>query len=159
RNRVSAAGVPVVPGTPEPVSAASAPAEAERIGFPIMVKAARGGGGIGMTVVRDADALAAALATATARAGAAFGDAPVFLERYVEGPRHVEVQVLGDASGNIQHLFERECSVQRRHQKVIEETPSRALDEPTRVRLCDAGVQAAASVGYRNAGTVEFIYG
>ena len=159
RNIVSAAGVPVVPGTDGPVTAESAPAAAERIGFPIMVKAAKGGGGIGMTVVRSAAELDSALATATARAGAAFGDASVFLERYVENPRHVEVQVLGEADGRIYHLFERECSVQRRHQKVIEETPSMALTEGAREELCAAGARAAESVGYRSAGTVEFIHG
>jgi acetyl-CoA carboxylase biotin carboxylase subunit len=159
RNIVSAAGVPVVPGTDGPVTADTAAAEAARIGFPLMVKAAKGGGGIGMTVVRSADELEAALSTATARAGAAFGDASVFLERYVENPRHVEVQVLGEADGRIYHLFERECSVQRRHQKVVEETPSMALTEETRAELCAAGARAAESVGYRSAGTVEFIYG
>ena len=159
RGIVAAAGVPVVPGTDGPVTAASAAVEAATIGYPIMVKAAKGGGGIGMTVVRSEAELEAAVATATARAGAAFGDASVFLERYVEDPRHIEVQVLGEADGRIYHLFERECSVQRRHQKVIEETPSMALDEPTRLELCVAGARAAQSVGYRSAGTVEFIYG
>ncbi|HEY8739963.1 MAG TPA: biotin carboxylase N-terminal domain-containing protein [Candidatus Dormibacteraeota bacterium] len=159
RNIVSAAGVAVVPGTDHPVTAETAAAEAERIGYPLMVKAARGGGGIGMTVVRSSAELETALNTATARAGAAFGDASVFLERYVEDPRHVEVQVLGEADGRIHHLYERECSVQRRHQKVIEETPSMALDDATREELCAAGARAAESVGYRGAGTVEFIFG
>jgi acetyl-CoA carboxylase, biotin carboxylase subunit len=159
RNRVSAAGVPVVPGTDHPVTAEGAAAEADRIGYPLMVKAARGGGGIGMTLVRSAPDLAAALDTAIARAGAAFEDASVFLERYVEDPRHVEVQVLGESNGRIYHLYERECSVQRRHQKVVEETPSLALDDATREELCAAGARAAESVGYRSAGTVEFIYG
>jgi acetyl-CoA carboxylase biotin carboxylase subunit len=159
RNIISAAGVPVVPGTEGAVTAGSAPGEAARIGYPIMVKAAKGGGGIGMTVVRSEVELEAAVATATARAGAAFGDASVFLERYVEDPRHVEVQVLGEADGRIFHLYERECSVQRRHQKVVEETPSMALDEGTREQLCAAGARAAEAVAYRSAGTVEFIYG
>jgi acetyl-CoA carboxylase biotin carboxylase subunit len=159
RRLVSAAGVPIVPGTEAPVDAATAAAEAERIGFPLMVKAAKGGGGIGMAVVRDGEELAAALATATARAGAAFGDASVFLERYVESPRHIEVQVLGEADGTVFHLFERECSVQRRHQKVIEETPSQALDGDIRREICAAAVRAAAAVGYRSAGTVEMIFG
>jgi len=159
RNIVSAAGVPVVPGTDHPVTAKDAAAEADRIGYPLMVKAARGGGGIGMTVVRSPAELATAMDTAIARAGAAFGDASVFLERYLENPRHIEVQVLGEADGRIYHLFERECSVQRRHQKVIEETPSLALDDATRDQLCAAGARAAGSVGYRSAGTVEFIYG
>jgi acetyl-CoA carboxylase biotin carboxylase subunit len=159
RKLVSGAGVPVVPGTEQSVDPETAAAEAERIGFPIMVKAAKGGGGIGMAVVRDQEQLATALATATARASAAFGDASVFLERYVENPRHIEVQVLGEADGRVFHLFERECSVQRRHQKVIEETPSQALDDDTRRELCAAAVRAAESVGYRSAGTVEMIFG
>ena len=159
RNIVAKAGVPVVPGTDEPVTVSSAAAAAERIGFPIIVKAAKGGGGTGMTVVGSADELASALTTATARAGAAFGDASVFLERYVQLPRHIEVQVLGEADGRIYHLYERECSVQRRHQKVIEETPSMALTEEARDELCAAGARAARSVGYRSVGTVEFIYG
>ncbi|MFN2463835.1 MAG: biotin carboxylase, partial [Candidatus Dormibacteria bacterium] len=145
--------------SPGPVEPGDAIAQAETIGYPIMVKAARGGGGIGMTVVRSPAELEGAVSTATARAGAAFGDASVFLERYVEDPRHVEVQVLGEADGRIIHLYERECSVQRRHQKVIEETPSMALDEATRLSLCEAGARAAAAVDYRSAGTVEFIYG
>jgi acetyl-CoA carboxylase biotin carboxylase subunit len=159
RNIVSEARVPVVPGTAQAVTPQLAGAEAERIGFPLMVKAAKGGGGIGMTVVRSPAELDAAVNTAIARAGAAFGDASVFLERYVEDPRHIEVQVLGEADGRIYHLYERECSVQRRHQKVIEETPSMALDEATRDELCAAGARAAEAVGYRSAGTVEFIYG
>jgi acetyl-CoA carboxylase biotin carboxylase subunit len=124
-----------------------------------MVKAAKGGGGIGMTVVRDHDQLGTAVETAAARADAAFGDASVYLERYVENPRHIEVQVMGEADGTLFHLYERECSVQRRHQKVIEETPSTALDEATRADLCAAAVRAAGAVGYRSAGTVEFIFG
>ena len=155
---VSAAGVPVVPGTEGPVDAAGAEAAANELNFPLMVKAAKGGGGIGMTVVRSHEELAKALETATARAQAAFGDASVFLERYVEKPRHIEVQVLGEADGRVFHLFERECSVQRRHQKVIEETPSMALDGRTRAELCAAAVRAAEAVGYRSAGTVEFIF-
>jgi acetyl-CoA carboxylase biotin carboxylase subunit len=159
RRLVAAAGVPVVPGSEGPVHPADAATEAKRIGFPLMVKAAKGGGGIGMTMVQDQAALNDALTTAAARASAAFGDASIFLERFVEHPRHIEVQVLGDADGRVFHLFERECSVQRRHQKVIEETPSMALDENVRRQLCDAAVRAAEAVGYRNAGTVEFIFG
>ncbi|MEA2646345.1 MAG: acetyl-CoA carboxylase, biotin carboxylase subunit [Chloroflexota bacterium] len=158
RRLVHAAGVPVVPGTEGPVDAAAAEAAANELNFPLMVKAARGGGGIGMTVVRDHDQLAAALTTATARAQAAFGDASVFLERYVQRPRHIEVQVLGQADGRVIHLRERECSVQRRHQKVVEETPSMALDDALRERLCAAAVRAAEAVDYRSAGTVEFIF-
>jgi acetyl-CoA carboxylase biotin carboxylase subunit len=159
RRLVHAAGVPVVPGTEGPVTPAEAVEAAAELNFPLMVKAAKGGGGIGMTVVRDYDQLGTAVETAAARAGAAFGDASVYLERYVENPRHIEVQVMGEADGTVFHLYERECSVQRRHQKVIEETPSRALDENTRAELCAAAVRAAAAVGYRSAGTVEFIFG
>jgi acetyl-CoA carboxylase biotin carboxylase subunit len=159
RRLVYAAGVPVVPGTEDPVTAESAAAAAAELNFPLMVKAAKGGGGIGMTVVRNLDELARAVDSAAARAGAAFGDASVYLERYIENPRHIEVQVLGEADGRIFHLYERECSVQRRHQKVIEETPSQALDDAGRGALCAAAVRAAEAVDYRSAGTVEFIYG
>ncbi|HXA41842.1 MAG TPA: biotin carboxylase N-terminal domain-containing protein [Candidatus Solibacter sp.] len=159
RRLVHAAGVPVVPGTEGPVTPEQAHEAAAELNFPLMVKAAKGGGGIGMTVVRDHDQLGAAVETAAARAGAAFGDPSVYLERYVERPRHIEVQVMGEADGSVFHLFERECSVQRRHQKVIEETPSLALDQATRDALCQAAVRAAEAVGYRSAGTVEFIFG
>jgi acetyl-CoA carboxylase biotin carboxylase subunit len=159
RRLVDAVGVPVVPGTEAPVTAASAAAAAAELNFPLMVKAAKGGGGIGMTVVRNLEELAQAVDTAAARAGAAFGDASVYLERYIESPRHIEVQVLGEAGGRVFHLYERECSVQRRHQKVIEETPSQALDDAHREALCAAAVRAAQAVDYRSAGTVEFIYG
>jgi len=159
RNLVAKAGVPIVPGTDGPVEGEAALADARRLGFPLIVKAAKGGGGIGMTVVRDYAELESALQTARARAGAAFGDASVFLERYVHQPRHIEVQVLGEADGRVIHLYERECSVQRRHQKVIEETPSQVLDEAMRAELCAAAVRAAEAVDYRSAGTVEFIFG
>jgi acetyl-CoA carboxylase biotin carboxylase subunit len=159
RRLVYAAGVPVVPGTEEPVTTESAAAAAAELNFPLMVKAAKGGGGIGMTVVRDLAELARAVDSAAARAGAAFGDASVYLERYIENPRHIEVQVLGEADGRVFHLYERECSVQRRHQKVIEETPSQALSEASRESLYVAAMKAAEAVDYRSAGTVEFIYG
>jgi acetyl-CoA carboxylase, biotin carboxylase subunit len=159
RSLVHAAGVPVVPGTEAPVTAASASEAAAELNFPLMVKAARGGGGIGMTVVRDSDELERAVDTAAARAGAAFGDASVYLERYIENPRHIEVQVVGESNGDVFHLYERECSVQRRHQKVVEETPSQALDDDDGERLGAAAVQAAEAVDYRSAGTVEFIFG
>ncbi|MHB8508710.1 MAG: acetyl-CoA carboxylase biotin carboxylase subunit [Candidatus Dormibacteria bacterium] len=159
RRLVAGAGVPIVPGSDGPVSGAEAGRVAAEVGFPLMVKASKGGGGIGMTMVADAAQLDAALATATARAGAAFGDASVFLERFVESPRHIEVQVMGEANGRVFHLFERECSVQRRHQKVVEETPSQALDATTRHEICSAAVRAAEAVDYRSAGTVEFIFG
>jgi acetyl-CoA carboxylase biotin carboxylase subunit len=158
RRLVHGAGVPVVPGTEAPVTAEGAIEAAAELNFPLMVKATKGGGGIGMTVVRDYEQLGTAVETAAARAGAAFGDASVYLERYIENPRHIEVQVVGEADGTVFHLYERECSVQRRHQKVIEETPSTALDEAARAEICAAAVRAAAAVGYRSAGTVEFIF-
>jgi acetyl-CoA carboxylase biotin carboxylase subunit len=158
RRIVVKAGVPVVPGSDGPVGTEQAGRVADVVGYPVMVKAARGGGGIGMTLVRNETELSAALETATARAQAAFGDATVFIERYVEHPRHIEVQVMGEADGRVFHLYERECSVQRRHQKVIEETPSQALDSTTRSEICQAAVGAAEAVGYRSAGTVEFIF-
>ncbi|MDB5064182.1 MAG: biotin carboxylase [Chloroflexi bacterium] len=158
RAAMRAAGVPVVPGTdgalgPDEDVAATAAA----VGFPLMVKARAGGGGIGMQRVDDPAALERAVATARQRAAAAFGDGGLFLERFVDGPRHVELQVLADAHGNAVHLGERECSVQRRHQKVIEESPSCALDDGLRERMAEAALRAAAAVGYRNAGTVEFL--
>jgi acetyl-CoA carboxylase, biotin carboxylase subunit len=159
RALVHAAGVPVVPGTEAPITAAGAAEAAAELNFPLMVKAAKGGGGIGMTVVRNGAELERAVATAAARAGAAFGDDSVYLERYIENPRHIEVQVVGESNGNVFHLYERECSVQRRHQKVIEETPSTALDGDARERLGAAAVKAAEAVDYRSAGTVEFIFG
>jgi acetyl/propionyl-CoA carboxylase alpha subunit len=140
------AGVPVVP-TGEP----------EEIGFPLMVKAAAGGGGRGMRVVREPSQLDEALAAARREARAAFGDDRVFCERYVERPRHVEVQLLADAHGNVTHLFERECSVQRRHQKVLEESPSPGIDREVRWRMIESALAFARAIGYENAGTVEFM--
>jgi len=139
-----------------PVLSTMDPEAVER--FPVLVKAAAGGGGRGMRIVRSADALAAELETARREAERSFKDGRVYVERYVERPRHIEVQVLSDRHGNHLHLGERECSVQRRFQKLIEETPSAALDLDTRRRLCDAAVGIARTVGYENAGTVEFIF-
>jgi acetyl-CoA carboxylase biotin carboxylase subunit len=153
------AGVPVVPGwssngafTPE-----IAASEASRIGFPLLVKAAAGGGGRGMRLVRAERELAAAIESAQREAASAFGDSQVFLERYVENPRHVEFQIFADEHGNCVHLFERDCSIQRRHQKIIEETPSPALSAELRERMGQAAVRAAKAVQYTNAGTVEFL--
>lgn len=153
------AGVPTVPGW-SGVSNASAKTiagEAGRIGYPVLVKAAAGGGGKGMRVVRDVSSLAEAWASAGREAKAAFGDGRVFLEKYIERPRHIEFQVFGDHHGNVVHLFERECSIQRRHQKIIEETPSPALSDALRGRMGEAAVKAARAAGYSNAGTVEFL--
>ena len=152
------AGVPVVPGSPECLPGDPAAADfAERWGFPLMVKAAAGGGGRGMRLVNRRQDLDGDMEQASREAMAAFGDGRVFLERYVANPRHVEVQVLADAHGHTIHLGERECSIQRRHQKIIEETPSPALTPELRERMGDAAVALARQAGYANAGTVEFL--
>jgi acetyl-CoA carboxylase biotin carboxylase subunit len=156
RRRMQAAGVPIVPGLTAPVSADAAARSAEAIGFPLLVKAAAGGGGKGMRVVRTSSELAGAVTAAASEALKAFGDASVYLERYVERPRHVEIQVLADAERTL-HLGERECSVQRRHQKLVEEAPSVALNAELRERMGSAAVAAAKAVGYRSAGTCEFL--
>jgi acetyl-CoA carboxylase biotin carboxylase subunit len=156
RNLMAAAGVPVAPGTVEPVgSIEAAQAEAARIGYPIMVKAAAGGGGMGMAVATDAARLAVEFDKVRAFAQRMFGDGAVLLERYFPRVRHVEVQILGLADGTVVALGERECSVQRRNQKLLEESPSPAVDPALRAKLQAAAVQAGAAVGYRNAGTVE----
>ncbi len=155
---VSAAGVPVVPGyMGEDQSAARFAAEAARVGFPLLVKAVAGGGGKGMRVVREAGALDEAIRAARGEAESAFADGRLMLERFLERPRHVEVQVFGDTHGGCVHLFERECSVQRRYQKIIEESPSPFIDAATRRAMLEAAVRAAQAVGYVNAGTIEFI--
>ena len=160
RKRVAAAGVPVAPADENPPSdPAALNAAASRVGFPLLIKAAAGGGGKGMRIVREAGGVEAAYGAATREALSAFGDGRVFLERYIERPRHIEVQVLADESGQVIHLGERECSVQRRHQKVIEETPSPVVTPELRRRLTDAAIAAAQSVGYSNAGTIEFLLG
>ena len=158
KQRVAARGVPTVPGLAEPgLSDAQLIAAAPGIGFPVLIKPSAGGGGKGMHVVESADGLADALAAARREASASFGDDTLFLERYVHTPRHIEVQVLADAHGTTVHLGERECSLQRRHQKVVEEAPSPLLDTATRERIGQAAVETARSVGYVGAGTVEFI--
>ncbi len=155
---VFAFGVPVVPGVSRPgLSDDDLIAGADEVGFPVLVKPSAGGGGKGMRVVHEAAQLAAALASARREAAAAFGDDTLFLERFVRNPRHIEVQVLADGYGNVVHLGERECSLQRRHQKVIEEAPSPLLDAATRARIGAAACDTARSVDYTGAGTVEFI--
>jgi len=159
KKTVLAAGLPVVPGSDGPVATlAEARVVAETVGYPVLVKAASGGGGKGMKVARDRDALAAAVSLARAEAGAAFGDDSVYLEKYLERPRHIEIQVLGDAHGAVVHFGERDCSVQRRHQKVIEEAPSPALAPAERARVGALAADAARRIGYRGAGTMEFLY-
>jgi acetyl-CoA carboxylase biotin carboxylase subunit len=156
RNLMERAGVPVSPGTREPVTdVAAAVAEADRIGYPVMVKAAAGGGGIGMGAAADEAGLRTAFETARSRAVRFFGAPEILLERFVERARHVEVQILGLAGGRVVALGERDCSVQRRHQKVAEETPSPGISAGLRMRMLAAAVQAGEAVGYRGAGTVE----
>jgi 3-methylcrotonyl-CoA carboxylase alpha subunit len=158
RRIMQEAGVAVVPGyDDEEQDDAVLLAAADRIGFPLMIKASAGGGGKGMRIVRDRDAWSAALAGARREAAAAFGDDRVILERYLEKPRHIEFQVFADSHGNAIHLFERECSIQRRYQKIIEETPAVTLGDTLRSRMGDAAVRAARAVDYVNAGTVEFL--
>jgi acyl-CoA carboxylase subunit alpha len=158
KRRMQAAGVSVLP-TVEVArqSSAELSAEAQRLGFPVLVKATAGGGGRGMRVVARAEELAEAVTAAGREAQAAFGDGAVFLEPYIEAPRHVEIQIFGDAHGNLLHLFERECSIQRRHQKIIEEAPSPAVGEALRAAMGDAAVRAGREIGYVGAGTVEFL--
>ena len=151
-------GTPVVPGTLAPLEGSSQAIEvAEQFGYPILLKAAAGGGGKGMRVVRKKSELASALESAKREAKKAFGDDAVYVEKYIEQPRHVEIQVLGDAHGTMLHLGERECSVQRRHQKMIEEAPSVAVTQELRARMGAAAVAAAKAAGYVNAGTCEFL--
>lgn len=153
-----AAGVPTVPGSEGVLSSLDeALTHAAGMGYPLMIKAAAGGGGRGIRVVRDEAQLREQMPQAQAEAQAAFGDGGVYLERYLPHARHIEVQVLGDGKNAI-HLYERECSLQRRRQKVLEEAPSPALDDATRRRLCESAAQLARSVGYRGAGTLEFLY-
>ncbi len=158
RRIMEAAGVPVLPGAElEGVAPGELPAIAGRVGWPVLVKASAGGGGRGMRLVRDVEELDAAVAAARREASSAFGDPTVFLEHYVDDPRHIEIQIFGDHHGNLVHLFERDCSIQRRHQKILEETPSPALDDRLRRRMCQAAVDAGRAIGYTGAGTVEFV--
>ena len=158
RNLMAAAGVPVAEGTTEPVSDLEAALTAAAlIGYPVMVKAAAGGGGIGMSAAADPEQLAAAFETARSRAERFFGSPAILLERYVAPARHVEVQILGLADGRVVALGERDCSVQRRHQKVAEETPSPGVGSGLRARMLEAAVRAGETVGYQGAGTVEFL--
>ena len=156
RRAVAASGVPVLPGT-DPIDDAAASAAAQRVGFPLLIKAVAGGGGKGIHLVRRAEDLPGALRLARGEAQAAFGDPGVYLEKWVEHPRHVEVQIAADAAGDIIHLGERACSIQRRHQKMIEEAPAPELSGRLRGAMSRAAVAAARAVGYRNAGTVEFL--
>ncbi|XZE42702.1 acetyl-CoA carboxylase biotin carboxylase subunit [Pirellulaceae bacterium SH467] len=158
REMAVAAGVPVVPGSDGLLdSEAEALQAARKIGFPVLIKATAGGGGKGMRVATDEASLQTSLSQAQTEAKAAFGNAGVYLEKYIDRPRHVEVQVIADQHGNIVHLHERDCSVQRRHQKLIEESPSPRLPEATRKAMCEAAVRMVKQANYHNAATVEFI--
>jgi acetyl-CoA carboxylase biotin carboxylase subunit len=158
RQTMEKAGIPTVPGmTSVSTSLEEIRAAARALGFPVMVKASAGGGGTGMRIVSDEDGLVPALEAGKREAKSAFGDDSVYLEKYIEEPRHVEFQVLADNRGHTVHLFERECSIQRRHQKIVEETPSPALDPELRARMGETAVQAMRAAGYNNAGTVEFL--
>jgi acetyl-CoA carboxylase biotin carboxylase subunit len=158
RRVMGEAGVPVVPGSPGATEDARVARRiAEEIGFPVLVKAVAGGGGKGMRVARDAAELDRALPQARREAEAAFGDGRVYIEKFLERPRHVEIQLLGDAHGKVVHLGERDCSAQRRHQKLLEEAPSPAVDEDLRSRMGEAAVRGAERIGYLGAGTMEFL--
>ncbi|MGW2819510.1 acetyl/propionyl/methylcrotonyl-CoA carboxylase subunit alpha [Streptomyces sp. NPDC001443] len=158
KETVRAAGVPVVPGSSgSGLTDAELAGAAREIGMPVLLKPSAGGGGKGMRLVREASALADEIAAARREARTSFGDDTLLVERWIDRPRHIEIQVLADAHGNVVHLGERECSLQRRHQKIVEEAPSVLLDEATRAAMGEAAVQAARSCGYRGAGTVEFI--
>ncbi len=159
RELMMKAGVAVVPGSPPLTDAGEAVAYAEKIGYPVLLKASAGGGGKGMRVVRTSAELPSLLAQAQGEARSSFGDATVFLEKYVDRPRHIEVQILADAHGNCIHLGERECSIQRRHQKLIEESPSPVIDAATRAEIGAMAVKAAMACGYVSAGTVEMLRG
>jgi pyruvate carboxylase subunit A len=158
RERMLASGVAVVPGSGAVGDAQEASRLAPGIGYPVLIKASAGGGGIGMRIAHDRAELVSGLEAARSTAQRAFGNPTVFLEHYVEEPRHIEIQVLADSHGTVVHLGERECSIQRRHQKILEEAPSPVIDAATRARMGEAAVTAARAVGYVGAGTVEFIY-
>ncbi|MFN2382957.1 MAG: acetyl/propionyl/methylcrotonyl-CoA carboxylase subunit alpha, partial [Gemmatimonadota bacterium] len=158
RRLMHAAGVPVVPGSDGPLDDVAAALDAARaIGYPVLVKAAAGGGGRGMRVARDAEELARVMPQAAHEAATAFGDGRVYLEKYLERPRHIEIQLLGDQHGHVIHLGERDCSAQRRHQKLLEEAPSPVMTEALRAAMGEAAVRGAARIGYVGAGTVEFL--
>ena len=159
KNAVKAVGIPVVPGSDGAVTTEEgAIAAAEEIGFPVLIKASAGGGGRGMKVALTREDLAEAVSTARSEARAAFGDDAVYLERYLQKPRHIELQVIADGFGNVVHLGERDCSLQRRHQKVMEEAPSPAIDSATRARIGKIVVDAIKAIGYLGVGTIEFLY-
>ena len=158
RSAMKKAGVPILPGTADPPESVNAALKASRrLGFPLIIKASAGGGGRGMRIVYDSSEIETAWTTAQREAAAAFGDGTLYLEKYIEAPRHIEFQIIADRTGNVVHLGERECSIQRRHQKLIEEAPSTVLTDRQRRKLGKTVVNAARAVGYQNAGTFEFL--
>ena len=158
REAMTAAGVPIIPGIDTAkITEDELPAKVDEIGYPVMVKAAGGGGGKGIRAVHSPDELEASIRQARAEAASSFGDDRIYVEKMVVNPRHIEVQILGDQHGNVVHLFERECSIQRRHQKLVEESPSPALSDEQRAAMTTAAVKAAQAVNYDNAGTIEFL--
>jgi acetyl-CoA carboxylase biotin carboxylase subunit len=158
RSAMKKAGVPILPGTADPPESVNAALKASRrLGFPLIIKASAGGGGRGMRIVYDPSEIETAWTTAQREAAAAFGDGTLYLEKYIEAPRHIEFQIIADRTGNVVHLGERECSIQRRHQKLIEEAPSTVLTDRQRRKLGKTVVNAARAVGYQNAGTFEFL--
>jgi acetyl/propionyl-CoA carboxylase alpha subunit len=158
RRLMEGAGVPVVPGTPPLDTVKQAAAGADKMGYPVLIKASAGGGGKGMRLVETPDSLEAAFEACRREAKSAFGDDRVYMEKYVTKPRHIEFQVLADHHDNVIHLYERECSIQRRHQKIIEETPSPVVDEKLRKRMGEVAVEAARACGYTNAGTTQLLF-
>ena len=153
-----AAGVPVVPGTEQPLKSVEEAKEiCNRIGYPVMLKASMGGGGKGMRLIHNEGEVEEAYNTARSESMSSFGDDTVYLEKFVEEPHHIEFQILGDNYGNAVHLFERECSIQRRNQKIVEETPSPFVTPELRQKMGEAAVAAAKAVGYKGAGTIEFL--
>ncbi len=159
RKTMAKAGIPVIPGMyTRATSIKQSIGEAKKLGFPVLVKASLGGGGKGMRIVEQEEELEEALASGRREAKSAFGNESVYIEKYIRSPRHIEFQILGDKHGKLIHLFDRECSIQRRHQKLVEETPSVALDKKLRQKIGELAVKAAKNVGYTNAGTIEFLY-
>ena len=159
RQKLVDAGVPLIPGMlATGLSIEEYKKEAQKIGYPVMIKAAAGGGGKGMRIVYSPEKLESAISAAQREAKSSFGDESVYIEKYIENPRHIEIQILGDKHGNYVHLFERECSIQRRHQKIIEETPSTALTMEKRLQMGETAIRVARTVGYESAGTVEFLF-
>jgi acetyl-CoA carboxylase biotin carboxylase subunit len=159
RETAMKAGVPVTPGSDGPLESENEAIEvAKKVGYPVMLKASAGGGGKGMRLVHDEDELVDSLKIVRAEAASFFGNSEIYLEKFISNPRHIEVQLMGDKHGNVVHLFERDCSIQRRHQKLIEESPAASIDEKTRHEIGETAIRLAKDIGYYNAGTIEFLF-